>query len=68
MIAVAAALAWVPSWTASGFLTPLGLLCVAAGWRSAPRRWLLWLGLVFNALVLAATAALWLPWVIERAV
>ena len=54
-------LMWLPSWGFSGFLAPVGLLCVAVGWRSAPRRWLLWLASVLNTVMLAATALVWWP-------
>ena len=56
-----AALLWVPSWGLSGFLTPVGLVCVVAGRRSTPRRWLLWLAFGVNVLVLTATVLAWLP-------
>ena len=55
-----AALTWLPSWTFSGILTPVGLICVAAGWNSERRRWLLWVALLLNALLLIATALVWL--------
>lgn len=60
MVGAFAALLWLPSWSLSGFLAPVGLVCVAAGWPSAPRRWLLWLAFGLNAVVLAATLLVWL--------
>jgi len=54
-VAVVATLAWIPSGGLSGFVTPIGVACVVAGWRSAPRRWLLWLALVVNVYVLIET-------------
>jgi hypothetical protein len=54
-------LMWYPSWSLSGFLAPIGLLCVAAGRKSAPRRWLLWLALLLNGVLLLVTALIWLP-------
>lgn len=56
-----AALLWVPSWGLSGVVTPLGLGCVVLAWRSAARRWLLWLAFGINAAVLVATVLYWLP-------
>ena len=50
---------WLPSWTFTGLLAPVGLALVAAGWRSAPRRWLVWLALAQNTLLLAATIWAW---------
>ena len=52
LVAVLATLAWVPTGGLSGFIAPVGLAFVAAGWRSSPRRWLLWLALVGNAYIL----------------
>jgi hypothetical protein len=52
-------LMWLPSWSLSGVVAPLGLASIAAGWRSAPRRWLLWLALAANAVLLVATAVAW---------
>ena len=51
-VAGLAVLAWYPTGGLSGFIAPGGLACVAAGWRSSPRRWLLWLALVANVYVL----------------
>lgn len=48
-------LTWVPSGGLGGFVGLVGLGCVAAGWRSARRRWLLWLALVANAFALINT-------------
>lgn len=53
-------LLWLPSWSFSGFLAPVGLLCVVAGWRSARRPWLPWLALALNALLLVVTVWWWL--------
>jgi hypothetical protein len=59
-IGAVAAFAWVPSWTFSAVLTPIGLICVALGWTSERRRWLLWAALLLNVVVLAGTALIWL--------
>jgi hypothetical protein len=50
---------WLPSWTLSGLLGAFGLACVATGWKSAPRRWLLWLALAINGVLVVATALAW---------
>lgn len=52
LVAFLASVTWVPTGGLSGFIAPIGLAFVAAGWRSASRRWLLWLALVVNAYVL----------------
>ena len=54
-------LMWFPSGSFSGFAAPVGLFCVAAGWRCAPRRWLLWAGFLLNVVLLGMTIVLWLP-------
>ena len=60
VIGVSAALGWFPSWTFSGILAPFGLICVGLGWKSEPRRWVVWFALVVNAVVLIASALIWL--------
>jgi len=51
-VAVVATLLWVATGGLSGFLGLIGIACVAAGWRSTRRRWLLWLALLVNAYAL----------------
>jgi hypothetical protein len=58
-VGAAGTLMWLPSWSFSGFLGVIGLVCVAIGWRSAPRRWLLWVASVLNTVLLVATAVVW---------
>jgi hypothetical protein len=53
-------LTWVPTWTLSGALAPLGLVLAALGWRSGPRGLLLWLALTLNTGLLGLT--LWAWW------
>jgi hypothetical protein len=59
-IGVVAAVVWLPSWTFSGIVAPFGLICIGVGWKSEPRRWVCWLGLVVNAVLLIGTAVVWL--------
>jgi hypothetical protein len=60
VLGVVGLLLWLPSWSFSGFLAPIGLLCVVVGWRSARRWWLPWLALALNALLLVVTVSWWL--------
>jgi protein-S-isoprenylcysteine O-methyltransferase Ste14 len=53
-------LLWLPSWSFSGLLAPVGLLCAVRGRRSVRRRWLLWLAVALNVLLLAVTVWWWL--------
>jgi hypothetical protein len=55
-------LMWLPSWSLAGVVAPVGMILAALGWRSAPRRWLLWLAFVLNGLLLLVTALAWISW------